>query len=117
VNKCTTCGKWVFEVDRNMHKCPPAYLVWVEQWHGPDDEGVRIFARTHESAAELWAEQDDRDSGEYSIVGGNPADVRVRLESDPSDEKWLRVEGESVPQYHASERPKPRIANKAENAP
>lgn len=100
------CGEYVFLPGGSGHKCPPVFFVWNDTY-GPDDDGARVHAHDHESAAEKWAEHDDFDSAEYSIVGGSPATVRVRPETNAADEKWFKVRGEAEPQYYADEIDKP----------
>jgi hypothetical protein len=104
---CKICDEYVYECHggKHAHVCPPTFLVWQDGCHGANDDGDKVYALDHKTAAEKWAEQDDSDSAEYAIVHGNPATVRVRVEADACDEKWFRVEGEAVPSYSAHEIP------------
>ena len=52
---------------------------------------------------EEWAEEDDSTSADYEIVGGKPARLRLTCPEGVVTE-W-QVEGESVPEYSASEIP------------
>lgn len=95
---CKKCGQFD-PVDR--HRCPPIYLVWSKEWYSEDEEGRRVYAYSHGVAAEIWAAWSD-DDGDYTIVSGSPATVRVTRE-DTGEVKWFEVTGESVPSYNAHE--------------
>lgn len=79
------------------------YRVWCqdEGHEGPEDGVTITDAYSAQNAAEIWANQSDRESGDYTIVGGSEATVRVR---DPDGEitEWV-VFGEQVPSYSATE--------------
>lgn len=76
------------------------YLVWQPD-AGEFDCARRIEAVDAEQAAETWAAIDDRDSADYTIVGGDEAIVVVQA-PDGTRTRW-RVTGESVPSYSATE--------------
>ena len=101
---CDKCDEWFFS--SSQHSCPPIWVVWSpENDESVDDGSMKVRARDAESAAELWAEREDRESAEYSIVGGKSTPtVCVVLASEPSAEptRWF-VEGESVPSYSATQ--------------
>ena len=63
------------------------------------EEAGRVRATDHASAAEVWAQQDDADSVDYTIVKGEPA--RVRVTDEDGCAKEFVVSGEAVPVYHA----------------
>jgi hypothetical protein len=99
MNKCPKCGEYIFEYEQNHHKCKPCFLVW-----GVDDaeeNAYKIHACDEESAAEKWAEDDDCNSAEYSIVSGDTAEVFVK--SPNGTIKKFEVSGEAIPTYTASE--------------
>ena len=95
---CSVCGNFLYS---SGHKCPPKWLVWDAEDESESDARV-IYAINPDDAAELWAERDDSDSAEYSIVSGHKVTVFVK---DPqlNTMKQFSVTGESVPEYHASE--------------
>jgi len=99
---CPTCRAGVWSGDR--HTCPPAWVVHCASWHGDElDDGDTVHARSASGAAEKWADEADSD-GDYTIVGGNPATVRVkRLGADDDTARTFVVEGETVPSYWATE--------------
>jgi hypothetical protein len=61
---CPECGSYDFV---GAHRCEPAW--WVHQVDEPESE-VKVHARDPGEAAEKWAERDDWQSADYSIVGG-----------------------------------------------
>jgi hypothetical protein len=79
------------------------YRVWCPERGQNSSDARRIEAFDAEEAAELWAERDDRNSAEYSIVAGEDVVVCVRC-PDGKVSRW-RVSGESVPNYIAREAP------------
>lgn len=94
---CRKCG--AFSVWQETHECPPIFAVWCLDYDQTEDDARRVHARTHEIAAEKWAERDDAD-GDYTIVRGTKVVVMVRKEGEETP-KALMVEGESVPNYNA----------------
>ena len=76
------------------------YLVWCHDQTDDPEDGVTIEASDPVAAAELWAEQDDRESAEYWIVGGNEADVTVKDTNDGTETRFI-VTGEDIPSYSA----------------
>lgn len=100
--RCSTCNEWVFS---KYHKCDPVWLVAiVEGEEQPaDDDYCEIRASDEEEAAEKGAEEDDSNSGEYSVLEGYGkyvAWVKAAVDAKP---KRFKVTGEAVPQYHAEE--------------
>jgi hypothetical protein len=95
---CKACGAYC--VDAALHKCPPMWLVWQPDDGATEDDARKIHARTPAEAAERWAEWDDYNSAEYSIVGGSDATVCVRR-ADGGEALLFVVSGESVPSYSA----------------
>ena len=91
---CKTCGD--FMLFPEIHVCPTRWEV-CEPEYDPD-EWVNVFASDAKEAVEKWAEEEDC-SGDYRIVGGQPAVVIVRG-PDGSETKF-RVSGEMVPEYYA----------------
>jgi hypothetical protein len=84
---------------RDSHVCPPKWDVW-ETTEARED-ARHIYARNADIAAEKYAERDDA-NGEYSIVGGSP--IWVCVAKHGSEEiSTFTVEGESVPEYTATE--------------
>lgn len=79
------------------------YRVWCPDYghEGPEDGVTITDAYSAQNAAEIWAERSDRDSGDYTIVGGSAATVRV-LDSDGETTEWTAY-GEQVPSYYATE--------------
>ena len=99
-DRCPTCQEYAW---LRRHKCAPVWLVFTEDRHEDWDEADKVYATDAEQAAEKWAERDDCDSAEYSIVAGSDVAVQVRRLDEPdSDPVWWTVTGESVPQYHAT---------------
>lgn len=102
--RCSKCGRFrdTF-TGRMVHKCPPAWRVWCPVERGENEADAKtIFAFDAEAAAEEWAEQDDRYSAEYGIVGGSSVVVHVQAVDSDEVTRWS-VSGESVPSYSASE--------------
>lgn len=78
-----------------------AYRVWCPDRGATKEDGQLIRSYSPESAATRWAEWDDASSADYSIVGGNPADVVVAEDRDGAPEHRFTVFGESSPVYRA----------------
>jgi hypothetical protein len=100
---CDDCGGMSFGTA--VHTCPPRWDIWRPD-HG-EERGDRHPERGEdaEAAVTLWAERDDSDSAEYSIVGGEEATVHVcphDADGDAQHEVW-RVYGEAQPVYHAAQ--------------
>ena len=77
------------------------FLVW------GDDEGDafgrcerRIAASSHKEAAEKWAQRDDADSADYTIVGGEPETVCVQALGTVAVRRYS-VRGETIAVYYA----------------
>ena len=76
------------------------YVVWQPEGGQTEADGTKVSARSTQVAAEEWASNDDWNSNEFAIVGGQPATVMVRdLDSGKAFE-WI-VSGESVRRYMA----------------
>ncbi len=90
-------GGYTWAVERN----------WAGEGQPPDwqESGIEPTGMDAEDAAELWAYQYDG-QGDYSIVGGSDAHIRVRL-SDDTDAPWEEfiVAGYTTREYSAR-RPK-----------
>ena len=76
------------------------YIVWRKD--ADREDGKQIEADYERQAAEKWAEWRDAWSADYTIVGGEEAEVCVALDQDGSDHMCFRVRGESVPVYIAT---------------
>ena len=96
---CATCEEYEY----GTHECNPSFLVWSED-DSDESDATTVYAIDHECAAERWAEDDDCNSADYSIVSGNPATVSVRSIKDGSLMRF-KVTGESEPVYSANELP------------
>jgi len=117
---CRKCGRYEPSAS---HHCPPAWKLWRPEHGGTEEDAITVYGYSAEAAVEAWAERDDRDSADYSIVGGNNATVHVRFVGDqdraralcfPTEEMVLEVVGESVPSYTARcQNPKRRDAGKS----
>lgn len=100
---CSTCGEWVFS---KYHKCQPIWLVAIVEGEElpKDDDYCEVRASDAEEAAEKAAEEDDSNSGEYSILKHYDTQyvawVKAAADAKP---KRFKVTGEAVPQYHAEE--------------
>jgi hypothetical protein len=100
---CETCGKYIFKGlsgRHEGHRCPPFFYVWNPD-HSDGNDTRKTFASDAEDAVEEWAERDDADSAEYSIVGGEDAEVCVK-DGAGNVTRW-RVSGESMPSYSATQ--------------
>ncbi len=102
--RCPICGEYGFLTGRFAdHKCKPAWECRLET--EDDDSWGKVYARDPEEAAEKYAERYDCEGGEYAIVSSRI--VLVRKPSDFEEENTtaierFSVEGEAVPQYHAT---------------
>lgn len=100
MSACPSCREWRWE----GHRCPPPWRVWnLDNGETEDDGGVTVYALTPAGAVEKWAEDDDRHSADYNIVGGETPLVGVRSLAIPGAQAayfWAR--GETVPQYHTT---------------
>ena len=77
------------------------WWVWCPERDQCKEDGKRVVATYAEAAAVKWAERDDADSADYSIVGGNDATVMVAEDRDGAPEQRFTVSGESCPVYRA----------------
>lgn len=99
--RCPTCQEYAWI---KTHRCKPVWLVFSTDNHEDWDEADRVYATDAQQAAEKWAEDDDCNSAEYSIVAGTNAAVQVRRLDEPdADPVWWVVSGTSVPTYDAAE--------------
>lgn len=95
--RCRECGHWQWG---RHHECPPLHDVQdVLGGCHAEDEWDAIHARSPRDAAERWAQRHD-EGGDYDIVNGSPATLRVRL-SGTSEWQTFVVHGETVPDYTA----------------
>lgn len=87
----------------SMHNRPQGtwWLVWCPERGQCKDDGRRVVATYPEAAAVKWAERDDADSSDYSILRGNDADVLVAEDRDGAPEHRFTVSGERCPVYRA----------------
>ena len=97
MNNCPNCHEFLYETF--THKCLPYFMVWDAE-HDESD-AYKVFAADEQSAAEKWAEDDDCNSADYSIVGGDEAEVFVK--SPDGTITKFQVSGEATPQYYARE--------------
>ncbi len=114
MNQCSECSEWFFS---EYHTCSPLWRVWCPEDGETMYDEILIRADDAIQAAENWAERDDSDSAEYSIVGGQKVEVHVMSEADYQsapveadevdttglDVKRFMVSGETVAEYYATE--------------
>lgn len=96
---CKTCGEWIYG-ENPRHTYPPAWLVWNPDEGSTEADARTFYARDAEDAAEKWAERDDNDSAEYTIVRGSTAKVGVRAVAG-GEVTWWTVTGYYDPVYSA----------------
>lgn len=77
------------------------YIVWSESKEQTEDDGKAFEAVGAWDAAEQWAQWDDHYSADFSIVGGQPADVVVRDVETRAIDRFV-VSGEQSAVYTAS---------------
>jgi hypothetical protein len=77
--------------------------VWCPERGQEKGDNRMVVAPYAEAAARTWAERDDADSADYSIVRGNDATVVVVEDRDGAPEHRFTVSGESCPVYRARE--------------
>lgn len=75
--------------------------VWCPERGQEKGDTRMVVSHSAEAAARTWAERDDAESADYSIVGGTPAEVVVAEDRDGAPEHRFTVSGESCPVYHA----------------
>ncbi|WP_368928398.1 hypothetical protein [Mixta calida] len=76
------------------------FLVWCPDMGAERDDACEIEAYDAESAAKKWAEEEDCNSAEYTIVSGRETPVVCVAEGEgPAQE--FSVSGEAVPTYYA----------------
>ena len=111
-DRCSTCEEWVWR--NGEHVCPPKWLLWVPENGETEADAREVYATSDEAAVEKWAEEDDRNSAEYSIARGTEVTVRLRYADDPeraerlhlpTEELEASVYGEYEPVYHARVEP------------
>lgn len=76
------------------------YIVWCPDIGQEQEDGAKVTARCPQTAAQEWADWQDRRSAEYSIVGGTDVTVTVLDINSGERRDWI-VSGESVPIYRA----------------
>lgn len=76
------------------------FKVWCPADGDSVEDARTITAFDAKEAAEFWAERDDAESAEYSIVSGRTMPVVVVEAADGTRSQW-RVAGEAVPAYSA----------------
>ena len=76
------------------------FMVWSPDHGSTEDDAREIEAHVAWDAAQQWADNDDSESADYSIVRGNNAKVCVR---DGDRVRTFDVSGETVAQYTARE--------------
>lgn len=76
------------------------YLVWCPDMGDEREDACEIEAYDAESAAGEWAQEEDWNSAEYSIVSGRETPVVYVAEGDGPVQAF-RVSGEAVPTYYA----------------
>ena len=79
------------------------YRVWSPSRDEEQGDAREIAAFDAQVAAADWAERDDCESADYTIVGGTPADVVV-IDVETGERTEWTVEGESIPHYTARRR-------------
>jgi hypothetical protein len=102
MEKCPTCDEFTFPGIGRPHQCKPRFECREDHNYPDDDDDafVVIFAVRPIYAAEQWAEQDDCEGGEYSIVGGRHTPTVIVKDADGDITHW-KVTGEAVPRYSA----------------
>jgi hypothetical protein len=85
---------WVIEENHAFKGQPP-------DWQ---ESGVKVFGFDEKMAVEEWAYAHDG-RGDYTIVGGSDAHVRIRLDDDKPDAPWkeFTVSGHTERAYRACE--------------
>lgn len=76
------------------------YTVWCEDLGQEQRDGKRFAEGGPREAAAEWARWSDWHSADFSIVGGQDAEVCVYDERTGAVSRWT-VSGESVPEYRA----------------
>jgi len=76
------------------------FMVWSPDQGSTEDDAREIEGYDAEDAAREWADRDDCESADCSIVRGNSAKVCVR---DGDRVRTFNVSGETVAQYTARE--------------
>jgi hypothetical protein len=77
------------------------YLVWKPDEGGTREDARRFDGFDHEDAAKRWAAWDDAHSADYTIVGGQPAEVCLAEDRPGSEPRRFVVHGEPCPHYWA----------------
>ena len=76
------------------------FLVWCPDMGSEREDACEIEAIDAESAAQDWAEGEDCNSAEYSIVSGRQTPVVYVAELNKPAQMFV-VSGEAVPAYYA----------------
>ena len=77
------------------------YIVWCPDFGQDPEDGREIDSYSPQGAACEWAQREDTESADYSIVGGQDTTVIVRAVAHGAETYEMIVCGESVPQYRA----------------
>lgn len=99
----TCCGCGESDVSQFGSINGNVYLVWYPDRGGSREDGRRVRSHSPEGAAIAWAQWDDARSADYTIVGGQPAEIVVAEDRHGSPEYLFTVTGESCPVYTARE--------------
>ena len=80
------------------------YIVWCEDLGHEEEDGGKVDAYDHESAARVWAEARDRRTADYDIANGGGTILAVKEIATGVTEQY-EVRAEAVPHYYASKVP------------
>jgi len=107
-NFCGRCGQYkgltacpciVWEIQRDWNYDPDRKPTPDPEW----EDCTTVHGSDPSAVAERWAEEEDA-QGDYDIVGGSDAHIRLRkLSEDDEEGPWIEyaVAGRSVPEYSA----------------
>lgn len=95
---CKKCSGFILH---SKCYCQPFKVKRLERGYENEEPEV-VHAMDAERAAEKWAEEYDRDSGDYRILSG--VDFSLAVESSDGSTAVYDIDAESVPTYHARER-------------
>lgn len=96
---CGKCGQYMLYPE--SHSCPPSWDVLELGYDNETWEDATIaYGRDAADAAAKWAEKEDQDSAEYSIVHGTPATVAIKRQGAPPAAAVIIIaSGEHEPTY------------------
>ena len=80
------------------------YIVWCEDLGHEEEDGGKVDAFDHESAAKVWAEARDRRTADYDIANGGGTILTVKEIATGVIEQY-EVSAEAVPHYYAAKVP------------